>query len=731
VTGAAIGFALAFLLFPRLPWRSSPGQLPGYAARLGFDPRGGELRLVVLVLLSLLGGTVAQRFSGGRFPKGLGGRQPAATGATGATLPRSRPKILVPAAAAHALIAWTFLIVPAARHGFARPFVLLAALAGASLVLCAALGGRRYGEGAAFLGAASATLPLAFLGSGADSRCIAAGAAVYALPVLARVVAPAIPSSMRLWRIAVVAILLPGSVTALSAAAFTRTPRVADVFEDGHALLPASEYLRGHRPYRDVVPGHGFVSDGGLAAAQLRTFGDDYAGFRRGEKAAGALFWPAFYALGWAATGSPGIGFLGMILTFFVEPVYSFQRIVVSVWVLALAVYASRTKKPGAWLACGVALPLGFCVAVEFAVYDAAAVAVALWVARGRRSENLRRLLLGTALSTAAVALLLGFFGILGPFLRATFVFLPALLPVYALGFPRVAVPSDLPALRAGLADGTLLFSVFVALSVVLLGAFLPRAPRVGPRARAFLPVGIWAVFAMLSVLERWHYSYGVFVVPVGLILAVRWVRGGRPWTSPRAWLPAGALAAVMILRQPGLTLYYMAVGIVWPSSPAGAVALDQPARARGALFQSFDAVLVRSAAEAMRRAGFRDGDTWLDFSGAPGLYYLFNRPCPIRYYEVGFYETEAAQREVIAAVERNPHVRLVLMKGYWPFAIDRVPNDVRAPLVAAWIREHFRPFYEEGGIEWWLRKDATGESSPAATTASEERRAAAASSRP
>jgi hypothetical protein len=709
VAGAAIGFGLALLLFPRLPWRSSSGQLPGFAAVHGFDPRGEELRLVALVLLPLLGGAAAQKLSGARFPKGLGARG-AEPAAFRARLPQSRPKILVPAVAAHALTAWTLLVGPAVRHGFG-PFLLLGALAVASFALCTALGGGRALEsGAAWLGAASLTLPFAFLGAPRDALGIGAAGAAYALPFLARLGAAAAPSSARLWRGTTVAILLPGSLTAFSAAAYMRGPRVADVFEDGHALLPASEYLRGERPYRDVLPGHGFVSDGGLAAVELRAFGDDYAGLKRGEKAAGVLFWPAFYALGWAATGSPGIGFLGMVLTFFVSPGYAFQRILASIGVLALAVYASRTKRPAAWVACGVALPLGFCVAVEFALYDAAAVAVALWVARGRRSENLRRLVLGAAVSTAALALVFGFFGIFGSFLQATFMFLPALLPVYALGFPKVVLPQDLPALRTGLADGTLLFSAFVALSLVLLGAFLPRAPRVGPRARAFLPVGAWAVVAMLSVLERWHFNYGAFVVPVGLILAARWARGGRPWTSPRAWLPAGALAAVIVLRQPALTVYYSAVGIVWPSPPTGTVALDQPERARGAVFRSADVALVRSAAEAMRRAGFRDGDTWLDFAGAPDLYYLFGRHCPIRYYEVGFYETEAAQREVIAAVERNPRVRLVLMKGYWPSAIDGVSNDVRAPLVAAYIREHFRPFYRDGDIDWWLRKDESGE---------------------
>jgi hypothetical protein len=76
----------------------------------------------------------------------------------------------------------------------------------------------------------------------------------------------------------------------------------ANVFEAGHGLLPASEYLRGELPYRDIVPGHGLVSDGLLQTLELKFFGDDYRGLHRGEKLVGTLFWPSLYGLAYAAT---------------------------------------------------------------------------------------------------------------------------------------------------------------------------------------------------------------------------------------------------------------------------------------------------------------------------------------------------------------------------------------------------------------------------------------------
>ncbi len=704
VAGASLGLALAFLIAPLLPWRAVPGQLPGRAAAEGFDPRGGMLRLGLVVLLPLLGGAAARALFPPRFPAGLGGREPASR----RVLPLCRPRrrILVPAVLAHALGAWAFLSGPALWREIA-PWTLYAVLAAASLALAAVLGRGRPEQGAAYLGASAVVLPAALLGPRQTSFWIAAGAAVYALPPIARAAASLLPATARLCRGLVVAVLLPGCVTAVAAAAMMRAPRNADLFEDGHALMPASEYLRGERPYRDIVPGHGLVSDGLLAAAELRIFGDDYLGVSRGEKALGLLFNPAFYALGVGATGSPAFGFCGLLLSFLFFPQYVHFRPMASLWTLALALYAARSKKRSAWFVCGAALPIGLCVAVEYATYTGAAVAVALWVARGRRLEHLRRVLLGALASAAVIALALGLLGVLGGFLHATFVFIPALLPVYALGFPRLVRPHDAAALWASATDDTVILYAFVALSVVLLGAYLPRAPRVGPRARAALPVAAWAVAAMPSVLERWHVGYPLLVVPVGLLLFVRWSGGWRAWTSPLRLGPAAALGVLALARKPAFLSLLLAGSIAQtPREPADFRPLEAPPRARGAVFGPTDAALVASTAEMMRRANLRPDDTWFDFVGAPGLYFLFDRDCPIRYYEVPFYESERAQREVIAAIESNPRVRVALVSGLWTTAIDGVPNERRAPLVAAYLRDRFQPFFRQGVVEYWIRRD-------------------------
>ncbi len=697
--GSVLGFVIALAVAPALPSHSAVGQLPGYAAEHGFDPRTDVLRLLIFAVFPLIGGAAGMRFVVRRAPSKVSADRGAGPGERARVA--AHPALLVPAAAAHAIGVWTFLLVPLTPG--IDPIRLLILLLAVSFGLAAALGKGDPRRGAVFLAAGCPILPLALLGERSPALWLAAGVAGLLLPALARTAAAVFPRIVRPLRVIAVAFLLPGSVMAFLAAATLHAPPVADLFEDGHGLLPASEYLRGELPYRDIVPGHGLVSDGLLQVAQIRVFGDDYRGLRRGTKISGAFFWPAFYALGYAATGSATFGFGGMLFSFLFFPWYEFTRSMLCLWTLALAIYASRAKKAGAWLACGAVLPLNLCVAVEFGVYAAGGVAVALWVARGRRRVHLRRLALGAGLSGAAIALVFGALGILGAFARTTFLFVPSLLPAYALGFPAVALPGD-PTDLGILVNRLPFLYGFVAASVLLLGALLPRAPAVGPRARGMLPVLAWIVFAMLSVLERHHVEYPFLAVPLGLLLLQRWFRGRRPWRRLRALSSGAALVLLGWHQRPVLLTAVMADAVVQARPRADTRPLGEPPRARGAVFRQADIWLIQATAEMMEKAGFRKNDTWLDFANTPGLYYLFDRDCPIRYYEVPFYESESAQREVIDAVARNPRVRAALMSSGYP-PIDFLPMSARAPLVASFIRENFRPFYRAGGIEFWLRK--------------------------
>src|SRR5207244_11785740 len=80
--------------------------------------------------------------------------------------------------------------------------------------------------------------------------------------------------------------------------------------------------------------------------------------------------------------------------------------------------------------------------------------------------------------------------------------------------------------------------------------------------------------------------------------------------------------------------------------------------RARGALFRLEEKAMIEAAGRYFR-TNLAPGDTFFDFTNRGLLYFLFDRDCPVRQVEVGFYEDERLQREVIDRLERNPHVRM------------------------------------------------------------------------
>jgi hypothetical protein len=595
--GAGAGFAAGVALSRTVSMAAKPGQLPGIAASLGFDPRGYLWRLVILVVCPIFGGFLATRLAGGAPPQ------------DGPEIPRRRLTLL---------------------------------------------------------------------------------------------------------RSLMVAVLLPGSVTVLSAAAQMRSWSIADLFENGHALLPASEYLRGELPYRDVIPGHGLVADGLLQAAGLKVFGDDYRGLHRTEMLVGAFFWPSLYALAYVATGGPAAAFGALLLSNLSFPQYFFLRVLPSFWILTVAILASRRGDRRLWFACGALIPLALLVAVEFAAYAAGAALVAVWVSRGPRWKQLASFVAGGVTSAALIALAFAALGVLREFLRTTFLYLPTLMPAYGIPLVRPRLPSlSLGGLIAFLADPTAFLYAFVAVAILALGAVLPRGAGVNDRARAALPILAWVVFAMVSVVERRHVRYPMFLVPLGLVLLALWVRGAR-WRSPRGLAAAAGLLLVVVLWHPWGFVRGLAASLENPREPPGLATFDRPRRARGALFPPADASLVRATSSLIEQARLAPDDTWLDFANAPGLHYLFDRDCPIRYYEVPFYESPAAQAEVIAAVASNPRVRAVLVRSGLPSdPIDGVPNAARAPRVAKYLELNFEPFLKQEGVEFWLRREASSRKAP------------------
>jgi hypothetical protein len=736
VGGCFLGLGVAAPLLRGVRLRPAPGQIAGYARLAGFSPGQDVLRLAVVVAFALGGAAAAaaaQRslrkrssFGADRFSNPApwlalalapvlslsGGGLPWTVLITAAAFAAAaawaddwsriaRPSLVAAAILAQTLVAWAFVGGSPAR---AVPMVPLIALLLLFFTATAMGSAKRPPEAAIAAFAPSfLLLPVALWRTRPEWADTAAGAVALLLPCALALLPPRPERDRRLRKL--LPLTLATSFAILIAATTLRYPPLADVFEDGHALLPASVYLSGGLPYRDVVPGHGLVSDGLLQAGELKLLGDDYRGLSRGNRLVGVSFWPLLFALGAAATGRAEIGFWSAGIALVVFPQYMFLRVMASLALLATAAFARRRTSSRPWFAAGVLLAISLLWAVEFAFYAAAALLAALAVSRGRRARHAAFAAAGAAAASAVVAAVFASLGILGAFVRTTFFSLPKLGAGYALGFPDLPPsmnPPLIPDSLASLGDPDAVYFWCLLFAVVAVALLVARPRPIGERGFALLPFLVWFLAATLSIIERRHYGYALFVAPAGIVLGARVLAGARgKW--PRALGPL-LVAWVVVVHHPIRTLGAISDGLF----RRGAIGSDyafpsRPPRLNGAAFLPADALAIDRAA-AFVAGNLAPGETWLDFASLPALYYYLNRSCPIRYYEVGFYESPEAQAEVVRSMSANPRVRAVLVRFEGHGDIDGVPNRDRAPVVWEYVRRHFHPAFSADGVEFWLR---------------------------
>lgn len=504
-------------------------------------------------------------------------------------------------------------------------------------------------------------------------------------------------------------VVLPGALIVLTATAFLRAPHVGDLFEDGHGLLPAAEYMRGSLPYVDLVPGHGLVPDGGMQLVSLRLFGDSYAGLRTGDRAFGLAFWPLIYFMGLAATARPHIAFGSALILLALFPQLYFLRILFAIATLAIAFLAIHRAQRWLWLVTGAAAIAGVLFAVEFGAYTALATFVAALVSRGRRRRNVVALVVGMLAMAGVVAATFAFLGILPAFAESTFRHIPALLPAYAAGMPPPPLSAGVSPFHTRVMQGSQiessLFYLLLLGALLILGLGVSMARALGSSGRPLMVVAAWYVAATLSVVERSHTNYVLFVAPLGIVLAYRWL-GAALDLRGRRYLLATLLVVGFVVLRPFDVTRGLAGWLGDIQVPPIFKRLTSPPRAGGALFKERDVQAVETIGRALTQAGLRQDQTWFDFANLPALYYLFDRDCPIRYYEVPFFQDPARQQEVIAALDANPNVRLAILpvNGSTAYAIDGIPNELRAPAVFEHLHRSFHPLLVDRELQVWIR---------------------------
>jgi hypothetical protein len=539
-------------------------------------------------------------------------------------------------------------------------------------------------------------------------------------------------------------------MAAMSVASVDRAP-LLDLFEDGHWLTNANELLHGAKPYADFIPSHGFINDALLEAAVMRLGGHDAGSILSVRTSLAFLLAPAVYFVALALTASAeaallailaaaamllsGTSWLGSVSVLESAPPI---RSIPALFALACAIAAVRRRDvlrvilsrngdegsqdaerrgilrsfaalrmtayaevPRGFLAASALAVLALLTSLDYGTFALASLAVALLRFGPGRARALRATLLGGGAAALIAALAMAATGCLGAFVRVTLFEIPRLTEAYAMQFfwfPEAhAAVAGVPELLAGLFLPRVVWIVLWCL-IALGTAAAAAATRPPHRLDTLLVAGAWVVVVAVAYGERAHVSFMTVAVPL-VVAAICLLP--RPHRAAAIVLMIVMCAPTRMLERFHTRLHHAA-----PLDPI--LARYDPAalpRTRGAWLDRRNAVRLADAQLFLTRALGPD-DTFFDFANMPGLHWVFDRRAPVRYPEVPFYESEAAQREVIAAIDGNPHVRVALMQftNHNDAWIDAVPNATRAPLVAAYLRARYAPAYARDGVVFWIR---------------------------
>ncbi|HVR39476.1 MAG TPA: hypothetical protein VMU84_10300, partial [Thermoanaerobaculia bacterium] len=501
-------------------------------------------------------------------------------------------------------------------------------------------------------------------------------------------------------------VIYPISVYAYTNATTLETaegkPRV-NFFENAHMLLPASEMLDGEKLYRDILPAHGMLEDGFFDFIALRVRGPQISNALRARVLIGCLNAVAVYALGAAMTGSMEAG----VATFFLASITgtiapSTIRFLPALFTLAMTASAVR-RRNAKWLGyaargiviCGI-------TSLDFAFYAAAAVIVAALRFRPIKPA-LKQVMIGLLATGIPLFLFLAILGIADDFVKGTLFEVLPLSEVYAMdifdtpaGFRAYQhVPEVLAALVHRTSWG---YMVWIGALFFTAAALTRKASR---RIEPLLVVAVFMVLGAISYAERHHlhFQFATAAFLAGLIWLL--FRKRSQYATP----------AVILALILGVPTSHLAID-GWLRRSRGPidngwVEIKDLPRARGTIFTTGDAEMVATVKRYVD-TNLKPDETFFDFTNRGLFYVLLHRDCPIRQYEVAFYETEEKQREVIARLERDPRVVMALV----PLGpnddganVDGVPNAERAPLVWKYLEANFTPALTEGAVSIWKRK--------------------------
>ena len=545
-------------------------------------------------------------------------------------------------------------------------------------------------------------------------------AALVICAALAFLVRPMRPRNA--WRLAAY-LIIPALIYLFSYTSTAQLSQWIDLFHRGESIGPASDYLRGKVPFRDVFALHGMLEDGQLDAWLMQIFGRSLDVAVARTVIVGAFLGVAIWFLGLIVFDSIPLALLCVAMGSWTTA--ENNRTFFQVAAVALFWNALRRRSRLSAIFAGVFAGIAIFFSYEIGVYSIAGALLAcllLWIASKRVPwDGLPPVqagllfLLGAVLGAAPFAVYLAMHGALDDFAVTSFITIPRIIDaVWSLPFPDLVSTFRKDLTLHTLADFVLWEKFHLVLSPLVIAIaliyFIVRwlRRRVDVLDFALLVLTVFATVAQRTAFGRAsfrHQYFAAFLIgPLIVLLAVILVRALRNvWREggqgTRAFIAALAVMAVPVAgvlfwipdlvnaRLHDFTRYYGRV-----------LRVDRDSNAEAVQWRITDVV-------ANVRELTKTNEPIFDFSNQPAFYFFADRPNPTRFYQVPILSPREFQAETIEALERTKP-KVILRRSPELFDMfDGVTNDLRAQAVSAYIDDMYGFHRSVRGVELWTRR--------------------------
>ena len=518
-------------------------------------------------------------------------------------------------------------------------------------------------------------------------------------------------------------VVIPALIYLFSFASTAHLSQWIDLFHRGESIGPASDYLRGKVPFRDVFALHGMLEDGQLDAWLMQLFGRSLEVAVWRTVILGAFLGVAIWYLGLAVFGSIPLALVCVAMGSWTTA--ENNRTFFQVAVVALYWQALRKGSRSAAVFSGIFAGIALFFSYEIGLYSiAGAVGSAVLIAIASRRAPwsgfapLRALgffLAGLVIGTAPFALYLAMRGGFADFVVTSFVTIPSIIDdVWSLPFPDLVTPIRKNYALEAIADFVLREKFHLILSplvlaiasVYLLQRWLRR--RLDTFDYALLVMTVFALIAQRTAFGRvsfQHQYFAAFLIgPLMVVLGVLLIRqlhtlwiGGSEGT--RAFVALLVLASLPLLAVLFWIPHLVTIRLHDFTRYWGRVlAVDPDPRAEHV--NARIAEVSKSIGELTKA-----GEPIFDFSNQPAFYFFADRPNPTRFYQVPILSPRSFQHETITALEKAKP-KVVLRRSPELFdQFDGVTNDLRAQAVSGYLDDTYQFHKSDRGVEIWTRR--------------------------